>query len=144
MQAQNSVRSYYMRAALLSFALTLLSLPASAAPVVAIDLMQTLPGEQADYLQFVNLNWAPARAIAVERGAVRDYEILSRTVDGESWDVMLRTTYVDEDAYARREEIFAEIFEARDPATLIDGKGPRDMARFLDDGRAARIASDSD
>jgi L-ascorbate metabolism protein UlaG (beta-lactamase superfamily) len=115
-----------------------LALPARAEAVVAVDLMRTRPGEQVDYLRFIELNWATARETAVARGAVRDFEVLSREPDGESWDVMLRTTYVDEAAWAAREEIFAEIFEARGPATLIDGKGPRDMAEFLDDGRDAR------
>ena len=117
-----------------------LALPGDDESVVAVDLMRTRPGEQADYLRFVELNWASARETAAARGAVRDFEVLARAPDGESWDVMLRTTYVDRAAYEDREAIFAAIFEARGPATLVDGKGPRDMAEFLDDGRDARSA----
>lgn len=38
--------------------------PIAAQTVHAIDFVRTLPGEQADYLRFIELNWAAARAAA--------------------------------------------------------------------------------
>lgn len=101
--------------------------------VLAIDFLQTHPGEQADYLQFITLNWAVARAAAQKEGLVVDYQVISREPNAGRWDVMLLTEYANEAAYAQREEAFAKLFERPELAMKrIDGKGPRDMADFVD------------
>lgn len=106
---------------------------ASTDTVLAVDVLQTLPGEQANYLQFIELNWKAARAAAMEEGAVVDYEVLVREPSPQGWDVVLITEYASEEAYNNREEIFAKLFERPELAMKrIDGKGPRDMARFVE------------
>lgn len=108
--------------------------------VLAIDFMRTLPGEQADYLRFVDLNWRPARAAAQDEGHVARFEVLVRPPqDGEDWDVMLVTEYANETAYANREAIFADLFARPELAMKpIDGKGPRDMATFVGESAVVR------
>jgi hypothetical protein len=133
-----------MRLALLCLILLAPLARAADDPVVAVDLMRTHPGEQADYLRFVEMNWVVARETAIERGLVSGYEVLARAPSGADWDVMLRTTYPDRAAYEAREATFAAIFTGPDFTTrLVDGKGPREMADFLDSGREARIAATS-
>lgn len=131
-----------MRRSLIFFAVLLLSFaarPAAAQTVLAIDFVRTFPGEQSDYLRFIERNWAAARAAAQEEGAVVGYEVLAREPQGAGWDVMLVTEYASEEAYARREEIFTELFERPDLAMKpVDGKGPRDMAEFVESGIEAR------
>lgn len=113
--------------------------PAAGQTVHAIDFVRTFPGEQADYLRFIELNWAAARAVAQEEGAVVGYEVLAREPQGEDWDVMLVTEYASEEAYAQREEIFADLFERPELAIKpIDGKGPRDMSEFVAGGVEVR------
>ncbi|MEO0557117.1 MAG: hypothetical protein AAF170_02920 [Bacteroidota bacterium] len=99
--------------------------------VLATDFMRTLPGQQADYLEFVRLNWMAAREAAMEEGAVVRYEVLTREpVEGE-WDVILITEYASPQAYADREAIFQRLFERPELAMKrVNGKGPRDMAAF--------------
>lgn len=113
--------------------------PVAAQTVFALDFVRTFPGEQADYLRFIERNWAPARAAAQEEGAVIGYEVIAREPQGEEWDVMLVTEYASADAFAQREAIFTELFERPELAMKpIDGKGPRDMAEFVGSGIEAR------
>lgn len=56
-----------------------------------------------------------------------------RPPSADSWDVVLITEYASEEAYHNREAIFAELFKRPELAMKpIDGKGPRDMARFVE------------
>lgn len=108
------------------------SAPPATAPLLAIDLMRTLPGEQADYLRFFERNWAAARAEVQRQGDVVAYEVIAREPDGVEWDVMLVTEYASREAFDRREATFGALFE-RPEFTMkpVDGKGPRDMAEFV-------------
>ncbi|MEL6614247.1 MAG: hypothetical protein AAFQ43_00840 [Bacteroidota bacterium] len=104
----------------------------SAEVVLAINLVRTFPGEQADYLRFIETNWAPARAEVQRRGDVVAYDVLARVPSDSEWDVMLITEYASPEAYARREATFGALF--RQPAfqmKRVNGKGPRDMAEIL-------------
>lgn len=128
-----------MKPALLCL-LVLLPATLRAEPIVTVDLVRTLPGQQADYLRFVEMNWLRARAEGVRRGFVSDYEVLLRDAQVDGWDLMLRTTYPDAAAHAARETNFAALFATPEFAMQrVDGKGPRDMARILDSGDPAQI-----
>jgi len=114
--------------------------PARTDTVLAIDFMRTLPGEQADYLEFVRLNWMEARKAAIEEGAVVRYEVLAREPAADEWDVMLVTEYASRQTYADREAIFQRLFERPELATkLVNGKGPRDMATFTTESEVSVI-----
>ena len=107
--------------------------------VIAIDVMETKPGLQADYLRYVELNWAHARRIARERGYVSGFEVLVRPQAEGEWDVMLRTAYPSQAHYEARETQFAEIFASPEfDHQLVNGRGGRELATFLDSGTAAR------
>lgn len=112
--------------------------PARTDTVLATDFMRTLPGQQADYLEFVRLNWMKARRAAMEEGAVVRFEVLTREpVEGE-WDVVLITEYASPQTYADREAIFARLFERPELAMKrVNGKGPRDMAAFTTESEVA-------
>lgn len=128
-----------MDAAALALVRAVTASPAAGPSVLAIDFVRTFPGEQADYLRFIELNWAAARAAAREEGAVVGYDVILREPQGDDWDVMLITEYASEEAYARREEVFAALFERPELAMRpVGGKGPRDMATFVASGVEAR------
>ena len=79
--------------------------------VWTVDLVSTMPGQQAEYVRSIEANWSSARAIAVERGAVLSYRALVTSPDsGFGWDILLMTQYTDSTAWANREGIFEEIF----------------------------------
>ena len=109
--------------------------------VTSIDFVRTLPGEQNNYLRFIEMNWQTARAVAQAEGAVAGYDVLVREPEGETWDVMLITEYASEQAYHDREAIFARIFEGPDwTLQLVDGKSSRDMATFVGESAVVRRA----
>ncbi|MEM9998268.1 MAG: hypothetical protein AAF809_11255 [Bacteroidota bacterium] len=101
--------------------------------VWAVDLVETLPGQQARYLQFNALNWVPMREAFVEEGIAHSFRVLTLPPDSaRGWDVMLMTEYVDESAFEQREDVFQDV-AARPGYELkrINGLGPRDLARVV-------------
>lgn len=84
-----------------------------AGSVWSVDPIRTLPGMQDEYLASIEDNWAGARELAHDRGAVMSYRALAADPDSErGWDFILMTEYADSATWARREEIFQEIFAA--------------------------------
>jgi hypothetical protein len=79
--------------------------------VWTMDLVRTLPGQQAEYLRSIEANWASSRRIASQRGAVLSYRAFVAMPDSvQEWDVVLMTEYADSTAWANREAIFDSIF----------------------------------
>lgn len=86
----------------------------SAAPVWAVDFVKTRDGQQANYLKFIERNWAQARAFMKEKGIVSSYRVLSAPQSqAADWDVLLMTEYKDAAGYEKREAIFNEFSEYR-------------------------------
>ena len=100
----------------------------------AIDFIKTKDGEFENYLRFIDLNWTPARQLAVDKGYALSYRVYVLDQAAESpWDVLLVTEYRDRDVIERLEEIYAEeIFPERGPIIKVAGKGPREMADIVD------------
>ncbi|HEX8564728.1 MAG TPA: nuclear transport factor 2 family protein [Pyrinomonadaceae bacterium] len=87
---------------------------AQSASVWAVDFVKTKGGRQADYLQFIEQNWAQARAFMKEKGIVSNYQVLSLSQNqAVEWDVLLMTEYKDSSAYEKREAVFNEFAEYR-------------------------------
>ncbi|HEX8397496.1 MAG TPA: nuclear transport factor 2 family protein [Pyrinomonadaceae bacterium] len=87
---------------------------AQSASVWAVDFVKTRGGRQADYLQFIERNWAQARAFMKEKGIVSNYQVLSLSQNqAAEWDVLLMTEYKDSAAYEKREAVFNEFAEYR-------------------------------
>lgn len=116
----------------------------TAGSVWSIDLVRTNPGLQDVYLDNIRDNWAQARAIGTNQGALKSYRALAAPQDStRGWDVILMTEYSDSTAWADRESIFADIFESDDfeavPMTI-----PSDSVRsFLVGGVTLSSVADS-
>lgn len=81
--------------------------------VWALDLIETFPGQQENYVKSIEENWAGARALAIQRGIVLSFQAFVADQDStRGWDVILMTEYADSSAFANREESFQEIFES--------------------------------
>ncbi len=77
--------------------------------VWAVDFVKTRDGRQADYLKFIEQNWAQARAFMKKRGIADSYQVLSLPSGRQAeWDVLLITEYVNQTGYEKREEVFRE------------------------------------
>ena len=99
--------------------------------VWSADFVTVRPGQRADYLRFLELNWARARRTALAQGQIRSYRALLSTDTTAGWHVILLTEYPDSAAYARREEIFRPILTAQG-RTLIDGRGTRELTERVE------------
>lgn len=93
------------------------------------DTIKTFDGQQANFLQSVEQNWAKARAALKEKGKIKSFRVLSvKPAASLQWDVLLITEYANRETFEKRETIFAEVFKAL-PTVLINGKDTRDMAK---------------
>lgn len=102
------------------------------APVWSVDLVRTLPGAQLDYVRSIETNWAGARAIARERGAVLSYRAFVAPPDtARGWDVLLMTEYADSAAYVNREETFQEIFASPEFVAVEPARPSAEMREFM-------------
>ncbi len=107
--------------------------------VWSVDLVRTLPGMQAEYLASIEDNWAGARALAHDRGSVVSFRALATDPDPErGWDVILMTEYADSTTWARREEIFQEIFAAPEFVRVQPASPSSDMREFVASGVVMR------
>lgn len=101
-------------------------------PVWSVDLVRTLPGAQMDYVRSIETNWAGARAIARERGAVLSYRAFVAPPDtARGWDVLLMTEYADSAAYANREETFQAIFASPEFVAVEPARPSAEMREFM-------------
>jgi hypothetical protein len=112
------------------FAAFCVSAQTAKSSVWAVDFVKTKEGQQADYLKFIEQNWARARSFMKEKGIAASYRFLSVPANGKAdWDVLLVTEYVGEDGYNRREAVFDEYRKAN-AAVSSNGKNSRDMSEI--------------
>ncbi len=99
--------------------------------VWTVDAIKTNEAQQANYLQFIEQNWAKARQRLKETGKIRSYRVLSVTPEkSQLWDVLLLTEYVNKETFAKREELFMEVFKTQ-KTVLINGKNGREMSKIV-------------
>lgn len=103
--------------------------------VWSVDLVRTLPGAQADYVRSIETNWANARRLARERGAVLSYRAFVAPPDSaRGWDVLLMTEYADSAAWQAREEVFQAIFASPEFAAVEPARPSSEMRAFAAGG----------
>lgn len=105
------------------------------AAVWSVDLVRTLPGAQADYIRSIENNWAGARELARERGAVTSYRAFVAPQDtARGWDVILMTEYADSTAWANREDVFQAIFSSPEFVAVESARPSAEMRAFAAGG----------
>ena len=105
--------------------------------VWSIDLVTTMPGQQANYIQSIETNWSNARRIAKERGAIRSYRALVAPQDStRGWDIMLMTEYSDSTEWANREATFQAIFASEEFVHIEPAAPSSEMRDFFHGGVA--------
>jgi hypothetical protein len=98
--------------------------------VYAVDFVKIKDGEQANYLKFIEQNWAKARLFMKEKGIVASYKSVSVPAAKDTqWDALLITEYADEEGYGKRETVFDE-YRKTNPVTKINGKTAREMSEI--------------
>ncbi len=103
--------------------------------VWTVDLVYTLPGQQAEYLRNIEANWAGARRLARQGGAVLSYRALVAPPDSlRGWDVMLMTEYADSSAWSQREAIFESIFASPEYVRVPTARPSSELREFASSG----------
>jgi hypothetical protein len=106
------------------------SAQASKNSVWAVDFVRIKDGQRADYLKFIEQNWARARSFMKDKGIVASFQTLSVSdVKNPQWDALLITEYVDQAGFERRETVFEE-YRKTNPAVTVNGKTARDMSEI--------------
>ena len=106
--------------------------PSSGQSVWTLDLIRTLPGQQAEYLRNIEANWAGARRIANTRGDVLSYRAFVAEPDStRAWDVLLMTEYADSASYADKEAIFESIFASPEFVRVPTSSPSSELRVFL-------------
>ena len=109
--------------------------PETTTSVWSVDLIRTLPGQQAEYLRNIEANWAGGRRIARERGAVLSYRALVAPPDSvRGWDVLLMTEYADSSAWSQREAIFEAIFASPEYVRVPTARPSPELRAFVAGG----------
>ncbi len=103
--------------------------------VWTVDLVRTLPGQQAEYLRNIEANWAGARRIARERRVVLSYRALVARPDSlRGWDVLLMTEYADSAAWSQREASFESIFASPEYIRVPTARPSSELREFVSGG----------
>ena len=109
--------------------------PDTSASVWTVDLIRTLPGQQAEYLRNIEANWAGARKIARERNVVLSYQAFVAPPDSaRGWDVLLMTEYTDSTTWSQREPIFQEIFASPEYVRVPTARPSAELREFVAGG----------
>lgn len=102
----------------------------AATSIWAVDFIKTREGQQADYLKFIEQNWAKARLYMKEKGIATSYRTASVPAAADSqWDVLLITEYVSQEGYDKREAVFEE-YRKGNPQTPVNGRTAREMSEI--------------
>ena len=100
--------------------------------ISTIDFVQILNGNRSEALYFYENNWKVLREMAVKKGYINSYQLLEDTsAEGDSFQIMLITTYANEEQYELREENFRELIEERGKLRLLNQKKPEDFRKTL-------------
>lgn len=109
--------------------------PDTSQSVWTVDLIRTLPGQQAEYLRNIEANWAGARKIARARNAVLSYQAFVAPPDSaRGWDVLLMTEYADSSVWADREAIFESIFASPEYVRVPTARPSSELREFVAGG----------
>jgi len=91
---------------------TTISFAQSNTNISVIDFVKIKDNHRAEAMYYYEKNWKAARDIAVRKGFIKSYSLLSVTADSATdVDLVLITVYTDSIQFKLTEERFAEIFK---------------------------------
>lgn len=90
----------------------LISIPGFAQEISTMDFVKTVDENREELIYYYENNWKVLRDIALEKGYIESYELMTTFEDSDSgFDVILVTRYKNEDEYNKAEERFQGIIE---------------------------------
>ena len=100
--------------------------------ISTIDFVQILNDNKEEAIFYYENNWLKLREMAVERGYIDSYELISVDSTPEApFDLVLMTIYADMDAYDNAEHNFGLLIKERGELKLLNAKKPGEFRKIL-------------
>jgi len=100
--------------------------------ISTIDFVQILNNNDDEATYYFQNNWKVLRDMALKKKYIHSFQILEAPIsDGEPFQLMLITTYLDEDQYNLREDHFTELIKEKGPLKLMNDKKPAEFRKTL-------------
>lgn len=107
--------------------------------ISTIDFVQIIDDNKDEAVYFYQNNWEVLRDMAVKKGYIHTYQFLEVSPSEDApFDLMLITTYLNEDQYKLREEHFAVLIKDNGPLKLLNSKKPEAFRKSLFAKESAR------
>jgi hypothetical protein len=100
--------------------------------VTTIDFVQIVDNNKEEAVYYFQNNWKVLRDMAIEKKYILSYQLLETpNSESEPFQLMLITTYLNEEQYMMREEHFSELIKEKGPLKLMNEKQPADFRKKL-------------
>lgn len=123
-----------MRLVVLCFALSISSVAYSQQDerISTMDFVQVLNDNKEETIYYYQNNWKLLRDLAIKKDYIHSYQLLETTEsDDAPFQLILITTYKNQEQYDQREDNFGKLIEARGDLRLLNDKKPGDFRKII-------------
>jgi len=100
--------------------------------ISTIDFVQILNDNKEEALFYYQNNWKILREMAIKKGYIHSFQLLETPLDEEQpFQLMLITTYLNQEQYDLREDHFAELIKEKGELQLMNDKAPGEFRKTL-------------
>ena len=100
--------------------------------ISTIDFVQILNDNKEEAIYYFQNNWKVLRNMAIKKEYIHSFQILEVPIsEGEPFQLMLITTYMNEEQYKLREDHFTELIKEKGALKLMNDKEPADFRKTL-------------
>ena len=100
--------------------------------ISTIDFVQIVNNNYDEVIYYYENNWKVLREMAVKKGYIETYQVMeSPTADSTGFDIILVTTYENDQQYEKRETHFQELIKEKSPLKLLNDKKPGDFRKVI-------------
>ncbi|OIQ38722.1 MAG: hypothetical protein BM563_05565 [Bacteroidetes bacterium MedPE-SWsnd-G1] len=100
--------------------------------ISTIDFVQIVNNNYDEVIYYYENNWKVLREMAVKKGYIETYQVMeSPTADSTGFDIILVTTYKNDQQYEKRETHFQELIKEKGPLKLLNDKKPGDFRKVI-------------
>ena len=100
--------------------------------ITIIDFVQVLNDNGSEAMFYYQNNWKVLREMALEKEYIHSYQLLKVSPSEDApFNIMLITTYKNEEQYSLREDHFTSLIKERGPLKLLNSKPPKEFRKTL-------------
>ncbi len=100
--------------------------------ITTMDFVEILNENREEAIYYYQNNWKVLRQMATERNYIHSFEVLETPFAEEArFELVLITTYRNEEQYASREEHFRELIKEKGSLQLLNDKKPNQFRKTL-------------